>query len=333
MNDDSLTPAAELASAALDNEVTAAERAQVLADPQLNDEMVAYAEIRDRLANVTVASTSREAALAAALSVFDDMQVEAATEAGIDAGPSAAAARVVSIADRQMRRQRQYRWLGGAAAAAVVGVLAVGVLANLGRGSEEKSSSIETASDVAADEKLATEVPMLAAETTQSEDASVAGAETATEAATDPATNQQASPMAAETTAAAGGSDDFEINGAAELSPWVAAPTLVTDDEVVAFATTDTFGLVQLPTTGPANDAPAETATAEESTAEATAATTAGDTAQPSNAADCTAGFVGPFGAALFDGQQVYVVRDDIARTVTVIVADSCQPIATFKLP
>ena len=65
-----------LASAALDNEVTADERAQVDASESLTAEVATYRALRRDLAEVDVPSDVREAGIAAALAVFDAMMLD-----------------------------------------------------------------------------------------------------------------------------------------------------------------------------------------------------------------------------------------------------------------
>ena len=168
---DDLDPTRLLASAALDNEATADERAQVDASASLTAEMQAYAALRDELAAVDVPPASRESALSAALAVFD------AIRNGTDVGDHVAAP-VVALAPPSLpppsnvvslhaRRQRQYRWVGGIAAAAVVAVVGIAVINGPSSSDDKKSSTTAPGPRVAADgsaEKApaATTVPGLA---------------------------------------------------------------------------------------------------------------------------------------------------------------------------
>ena len=73
MTDHSFTPDTELASAALDGEITSAERAQVEGSAELRAVMNSYSAIRDQLAVVAAPTRAREGALSAALAVFDEL--------------------------------------------------------------------------------------------------------------------------------------------------------------------------------------------------------------------------------------------------------------------
>lgn len=114
MTDHTFTPDTELASAALDGEITSAERAQVEGSAELRAVMNSYSTLRDQLAAVAVPTRAREGALSAALAAFDELSV-ATDNTGV----------VVPLHQRQQRFKRQQRWLAGAAAAAIVGVVAV----------------------------------------------------------------------------------------------------------------------------------------------------------------------------------------------------------------
>lgn len=114
MTDHSFTPDTELASAALDGEITSAERAQVEGSAELRAVMNSYSALRDQLAAVAVPTRAREGALSAALAAFDELSATT-DKAGV----------VVPLQQRQQRFKRQQRWLAGAAAAAIVGVVAV----------------------------------------------------------------------------------------------------------------------------------------------------------------------------------------------------------------
>jgi hypothetical protein len=149
MNDD-LT---ELASAYLDGDVTADERARVDGDSELLAEVDRLRSVRFLLGDVEAQSISiREAQLAMALDAWDRLPATErtgarrdATPAGIDAAAVAGAASVTAptpISGR--RRTTSTRWLTGAAAALVL-VLAGGVARQLGTGSDDDSASTDDA--------------------------------------------------------------------------------------------------------------------------------------------------------------------------------------------
>lgn len=158
MSDEPLSPdheqaSALLASAYVDGQATAQERAQVEASPELLALVQTYRTIRTSMRAVAPPSAqARDAALAAALATFDGLGVEdvvAATapeRTGVAAGAPVAPPRpnVVSIE----RRRRWNQVLVAAAAVAIVGVAGV-ALAGMFSGSDQDSAS--TGSVLAAD--------------------------------------------------------------------------------------------------------------------------------------------------------------------------------------
>jgi hypothetical protein len=160
MNDD-LT---ELASAYLDGDVTAAERARVDGDSELLAEVDRLRSVRFLLGDVEAQSISiREAQLAMALDVWDRLPATErtgarrdATPAGIDAAAVAGAASVTAPTPiNGRRRTTSTRWLTGAAAALVL-VLAGGVALQLGTGTDDDSASTDDAGIEAAEALTAT---------------------------------------------------------------------------------------------------------------------------------------------------------------------------------
>jgi hypothetical protein len=159
MNDD-LTL---LASAYLDGDVTADERARVENDTEALAEVDRLRSVRALLGDVEPQAISvREAQLATALGVWDRLPERErtgarrdATPAGIDAAAVAGAASVTAptplSSRRRSTRSTSTRWLTGAAAALVL-VLAGGVALQLSSsGSDDEASSEETSSDEGAD--------------------------------------------------------------------------------------------------------------------------------------------------------------------------------------
>ena len=133
MNDDELPTRAEVASAYLDGELDAAERASVSADADTMAMVEAFSQVRSALGSVEPANDDvRASAISAALAQFDAVQL-AATRI-----PAHVAATVTSL---HTRRARAYRVLTGLAAAAVILVVAIAAL-NATKGSESKSSSV-----------------------------------------------------------------------------------------------------------------------------------------------------------------------------------------------
>ncbi len=135
MSDD-LSPDVELASAELDGILEGSARAP----RSIVDALTA---IRAELADVpSPTEESRELAIAAALAEFDRLLADPERPARRSKPVVVAAAPVDQLALVRAKQRRAYRWLGGAAAAAVVGVIGFS-LANSNTGSDMKSSSTE----------------------------------------------------------------------------------------------------------------------------------------------------------------------------------------------
>jgi hypothetical protein len=134
MSDDQLPDRAELASAYLDGELEADQRAAVENDPDAMAMVDSFARIRTELNAFRPADDAvRSAAFAAALAEFD-----ARPE---DGGEAAAAAVVTPLASR---RDRGYRVLMGVAAAVVVAVVGIAALRS-STGHDENSSTAAVA--------------------------------------------------------------------------------------------------------------------------------------------------------------------------------------------
>jgi len=176
MNDD----LSLLASAYLDGDVTANERARVESDPQLLAEVERLRSLRALLNDVEPSSISvREAQLATALDVWDRLPVlersgarRDVTPVGIDAAAVAGAASVTAPTPlgsrRRSSRTSSTRWLAGAAAALVL-VLAGGVALQLS--SPDDSDETDAASTAVAD----VDTPESATEVERADDAAGAG--------------------------------------------------------------------------------------------------------------------------------------------------------------
>ena len=149
MNDDDLPTRAEVASAYLDGELDAAERASVSADVETVAVVEAFAQVRNLLGDVEpVDDAVKASAIAAALAQYDSAQL-AATQL-----PAHVAATVRSL---HARRTRVYRVFTGLAAAAVILVVAIAAL-NASRGSDSKTSSSATQLPSAVDAQAHTPV-------------------------------------------------------------------------------------------------------------------------------------------------------------------------------
>jgi hypothetical protein len=117
--------AVELASAYLDGEATADERARVEGDPALLAEVERLRRVRDAVATTASApAAQRDAAINAALATFDGLQVDAPSPPN-----------VVPMASR-----RKARWMQGLTAAAAAIVLVLGGIVIVNRGGDDDSA-------------------------------------------------------------------------------------------------------------------------------------------------------------------------------------------------
>ena len=137
MNDDDLPIRAELASAYLDGELDAAERARAAADPDTMALADSFGRVRETLGEVEpVPDSIRTAAISAALAEFEARQrVSAVAPARIPA--------MATVTVLRARWQRAQRVLGGVAAAAVIAVVGIAAL-KASNGTDSKSSSSAT---------------------------------------------------------------------------------------------------------------------------------------------------------------------------------------------
>ncbi len=127
--------AVELASAYLDGEATADERARVESDPALLAEVERLRRVRAAVVVTPPAPPAqRDAAIAAALAAFDELQ------AGAPTPPN-----VVPIASR-----RKAHWMQGLTAAAAVAVLVLGGFVVANRGGDDDTADEVRQADVTA---------------------------------------------------------------------------------------------------------------------------------------------------------------------------------------
>jgi negative regulator of sigma E activity len=132
-DDDDLTELILRASAYLDGELDAGERALAEADPAVMAEVEALRSLQDEIRDVEPPrADTREAAITAALAEFDALQPATAPAAA--AGPGAG--RVVPFRPRPSYT----RWLTAAAAVVAVGLVGV-VVAQSNRGGDDKDSA------------------------------------------------------------------------------------------------------------------------------------------------------------------------------------------------
>lgn len=139
----------EMASRWLDDDLTVDERARVEADPAVLARADELAQARATLSLTPVPPMEpgrAAAALGAALAAFDDL-------------PASAPAAGSVVPMRRRRQQRVLAWAGGLAAAAAVGVVAVGVGPRLGSEEPDDFAGAPTMTEApsfAADDELST---------------------------------------------------------------------------------------------------------------------------------------------------------------------------------
>ena len=137
MSHEDLPLSAELASAYLDGELDAHERAAAGADPEVLAAVDSFIRVRAALNDTDpVIVSTRNAAISAAMAEFD------ALRATNDATKSAAGAIVTPL---QSQRMRTYRVVAGFAAALVVGVVALSAINSSGGSNNDLSSSATAA--------------------------------------------------------------------------------------------------------------------------------------------------------------------------------------------
>lgn len=142
MSDETLSPDHELASAYVDGQASAPERAQVEASPELLALVQSYRTVRASMQAVPPApAAARTAALSAALAEFDGL---GATTSGETVTPLAPVAPVAPPRPNVVPFERRRRWnrvLAAAAAVAIVGVAGVALAGMFGASSDDSASS------------------------------------------------------------------------------------------------------------------------------------------------------------------------------------------------
>jgi negative regulator of sigma E activity len=178
MNDDDESVRAEAASAYLDGEIDADERASVSADPETRALIDTFARLRDTLGVVeAVPHSVRNEAVSAALAEFDSMH-------RVGAAPA-------PVTELKPRWHRAYPLLRGAAAAVVIGVVVVAAL-NASKGTDSKSSSSATEPRAAAELPIEAAAPAAAGTAAPGATTAAAVADTSTKmAALVPAVNNR----------------------------------------------------------------------------------------------------------------------------------------------
>jgi hypothetical protein len=145
--------AVELASAYLDGEATADERARVEEDPALLAEVERLRRVREAVATTSPAPPAqRDAAITAALSAFDELRAR---------DPSAPT--IVPISSR-----RHARWMQGVTAVAAAALLVVGGFVIANRGDDDGSADeVLQAEPTITAEREAADAPLVAPPTEQ----------------------------------------------------------------------------------------------------------------------------------------------------------------------
>jgi hypothetical protein len=167
----------ELASAYLDGEVTAEERAVVEGDPALLIEVDRLRRLRDELAEARPApAAARDAAIAAAMTVFDESP-----------------GNVVDLA----AARRRTRWIQGLSAAAAVAIVAAGAVVIATRNGDEGDVADENAAVPATTAAQMTSGAARDTQATATETDESAGAAAAQTAAEFQATTTTTAPAAA----------------------------------------------------------------------------------------------------------------------------------------
>ena len=298
---DEIDPSRLLASAAFDDEATSDERVQVAASSELQDEVEAYRDLRDQLRDVEVPPAARESAITAALAAFDSLATSVRT--------------VAPVVALHGRRQRQYRWLGGAAAAALIGVLVVGAIATSG-GQDEKSSSVAEQASPVFDSAAKAPAPELP-------------------------------PVAAAATAAAAETSVLTAANATPVDPWAGARSINSEDELIAYASE--FLLPPAPAADVPEDTSADNADTDSTTADTTLEATGGPgaastplTTPPGKTTaaggtvalySCAGTAVHPTAAVIYRGAHALMIVDEAAGTITVIDPVTCFTLQTVVIP
>ena len=210
----------------------------------------------------------------------------------------------------------------------MVGVLAVGVITSTS-GSDSKSSSATVAAPTAAKEPASAGAADSAAPALES--AASTGETTA--AANAPAA-ESAAGQVNDTTLGAG-----DTAAVAPVDPWSGAPSIITPEQLVAFATDipSVLASTQMPATTAATDAvgaAVSDTTAAYSTADSTADSTVADRVADGTAYQACVSAAGlPSAPAIYRGARVIVERDDVAGVVVVVDPDGCAVLDRVPIP
>ena len=300
--DDDLT-ALEAVSAFVDGVATPDERALVESSPELRALAARWSTSRDLLAgdaDLRPDPAVRDAGIAAAMAVYDDLHAAPAT------APATATSSPPARVLRFERRQRQQRWLMGAAAAVVVlfvgGIVASGGLGGIG-GSDQDDSSVAGA-------------PTAVAEDGAPADASAKADPAASSMADDSFTLE-----AAEATAADGMAESAQAG-----SETTAASADTLAPEATTFGAGAGGGVEEL--SGPAQVL--ETLSSEEELRAFAAARTA-QLPLPGLEFPCVEPDVEAMGTATFRGVEVVVVQNPTSGEVLALDLATCDVVASAR--
>ena len=280
-------------SAILDGTATADERALVLGSTEATQLLEQLGAHRQLVVSVDVPDDVREHGIAAALAVFDELQLVADPMPVTAAAAATAGAAVRSNVVSLDRRRRLYRVVTGAAAALMVVVVGVAAI-NMSGGSDDESSSVavDDGAATAASEKAGAVDAATMADAGDAAPLTEAPAETDSPVATD-------APMMAE-------------GGAPEESTAETGST-----------TPPTIG--EIP--GPAQALPSIVDQQQLATYVGDADRAADDLDHP-----CAPDGTESLGDVSYQGEPAVVVRDAAARQVTVYAVDDCTVLATLSL-
>jgi hypothetical protein len=312
-----------LASAYLDGDLAAADRARVESTPELLAEVDRLRQVRAVLADLPEVSIStRERHLAAALDAWERLPEQErtgalrdATPSGVDAAAVAGAAAVSTPARTSSRRagrrgRHSSMWLGAAAAGLVIVLAGALVLRSANIDSDDDAPVAESSSDADVDtldqsSSADTQVPAVAAATIAESELQRASA-----GETEAAPSENASDVATDAADEAPPSDTGEL------------VELVTPADLADFAAA-------------AVDAPASGDLPEGATVitDAAPADTAADPAATESPLPACLGADVVVGLANYQGQTV-VVGLDVGRNLALAyLADGCVRIASASLP
>ena len=305
-----------LASAYLDGDVDADERARVESSPELLAEVDRLRQVRAVLTDVPdVSISSRELHLANALDAWDRLpepertgSLRDITPTGVDAAARAGAA-TVSSPSRSSRRSgrrgaRSNVWLGAAAAGLVI-VLAGGLLIRSANSSNHDDSAAESSSDASASADTAPPAAVAADSVQESE------IERAASGGTEAAPSENASDV------------DTDLDSEAPPSDTGDLTILLTPDDLADFAA----AALDAPTSG---DLPADATVITDVPPDVVSAGSA--LIDEFSLPKCLGADV-VVGLADYQGQTVVVGIDDSRALALAYVADGCVRVASAPLP